>query len=46
MLDHERANLDQAVSDRRELAVGERVVRGIASRTPCISQNAAVSCAT
>jgi hypothetical protein len=36
VLDHARSNLDQAVSDRREL------IGGIAARTPCISQNAAV----
>jgi hypothetical protein len=42
MLDDACADFDQAVSDRRELAIGERLTRGIAARTPCISQNAAV----
>ena len=42
VLDHARADLDQSFPDGRELALGERSLRGIAARTPCISQNAAV----
>jgi hypothetical protein len=36
VLDHARANLDQALSDRRELAAGERVGRiRTAQRSDC-----------
>ena len=42
VLDHARSDLDQALSDRRELALASGLVFGIAARTPCISQNAAV----
>ena len=42
VLDHARADLDQAVPDGRELSPRERVCVRIAARTPCISQNAAV----
>ena len=42
MLDHARADLDQALSYRRELAAASGLLRGIAARTPYISQNAAV----
>jgi hypothetical protein len=38
-----RADLDRALSERSELASGDWFVFGIATRTTCISENAAVS---
>jgi hypothetical protein len=42
VFDHARADLDQAFSDHRELELASGLVRGIAARTLCIDQNAAV----
>jgi hypothetical protein len=40
VFDHARADLDQALSDRRKLVPGERVRVG----TPCISRHRAPGC--
>ena len=42
MLDHARPDLDQALSDGREPALRKWGRLGIAARTPCIGQKAAV----
>ena len=42
MLDHPRADLDEALAIVANSAVASGLVAGIAARTPCISQNAAV----
>jgi hypothetical protein len=37
VLDHSRADLDRALPYGCELGLGQRVVCGIAARTPCIT---------
>jgi hypothetical protein len=42
VLDHARADLDQALEIVANSQPASGLLRGIAARTPCISQNAAV----